>query len=85
MFTPKVRGYIYGIVAAVVPLLVTLGVLSDNQGGQVLAITSSALTVLASVLAIANIKPADTPAGVAAQVEDIAVGAADAADPAIGQ
>ncbi len=42
------RKYIYGIVAAIVPLLISLNVLEAN-------IAASVLTVAASVLAISNV------------------------------
>lgn len=54
-FTPKVRAWLYGIVGAVVPLLVILGVIDGTVAGSVLAIAGSVLAVGTSSLALANI------------------------------
>lgn len=58
---PETRRWIYGIIAALVPLLVTLGTLTDEVAGQLLNILAAVLTVGGSTLAIANV-PANTPA-----------------------
>ncbi len=51
----KTRAWIYGIVGAVVPLLVTLGVLTGEVAGHVMAIAASLLAVGSSALAMANV------------------------------
>lgn len=56
---PETRRWIYGIIAALVPLLVTLGTLTDEVAGQLLNILAAVLTVGGSTLAIANV-PANT-------------------------
>lgn len=58
-FNPSTRHWIYGVVGAVVPLLVTLGVISGDVAGHVMAIAASVLAVGTSALAMANI--AQTP------------------------
>jgi len=52
---PETRRWIYGIVAALVPLLVTLGTLTDDVASQLLNILAAVLTVGSSSLAIANV------------------------------
>jgi hypothetical protein len=49
------RKYIYGIIGSVVPLLVTLGVISGEVAGHIMAIAASALALGGSLLAISNI------------------------------
>lgn len=56
---PETRKWVYGIIAAAVPLLVTLGTLTDEVAGQLLNILAAVLTVGGSTLAIANV-PANT-------------------------
>lgn len=46
------RGVLYGAAATIVPALVTLGYVSDEQSVQTLALLSNSLTVLAAVVAI---------------------------------
>jgi len=55
---PAVRKWIYGIIAATVPLLVTLGSLTDAVGAQLLNISAAVLAIGGSALAIANV-PSD--------------------------
>lgn len=55
VFTPRVRAWLYGVVGAVVPLLVILGVVDGTVGGGILAIAGSVLAVGTSSLALANI------------------------------
>ena len=50
----KTRKYIYGIIGTITPLLVTLGVLSNEVAGHLLAIAASILTLGGSMLAINN-------------------------------
>jgi hypothetical protein len=55
---PAVRKWIYGIIATTVPLLVTLGSLTDAVGAQLLNISAAVLAIGGSALAIANV-PSD--------------------------
>jgi hypothetical protein len=55
MLKAKTRKYIYGVIGAVVPLLVTLGVLSGDVAGHLMAIAASVLALGSSTLAINNI------------------------------
>ncbi len=50
----KTRKYIYGVVVAAIPLLVTLGVLTEDVAGQVALIAAAVLGVGTSGLAAAN-------------------------------
>jgi hypothetical protein len=52
---PETRKWIYGIIAALVPLLVTLGTLSEPLAGQILTVVAAILTVGGSALAIKNV------------------------------
>lgn len=52
--SPRVRSWIYGIVAAVVPLLGVLGVVTPDVGGHILNIAGAVLGVGALALANAN-------------------------------
>lgn len=52
----KTRRYIYGVVGTVTPLLVTLGVVSGEVAGHILAIAASVLALGSSALAISNAK-----------------------------
>jgi hypothetical protein len=52
---PETRKWIYGIVAALVPLLVTIGTLSDELASQILSVVAAILTVGGSALAIKNV------------------------------
>jgi hypothetical protein len=51
----QTRKYIYAIVGSVVPLLVTLGVVSGDVAGHILAIAASVLALGSSALALNNI------------------------------
>jgi hypothetical protein len=55
MLKPTTRKYIYAIIGSVVPLLVTLGVLSGDVAGHIMAIAASVLALGGSVLSINNI------------------------------
>lgn len=55
---PETRKWIYGIIAALVPLLVTLGTLSEELASQILTVVAAILTVGGSALAIKNV-PSD--------------------------
>jgi hypothetical protein len=56
-FTPEIRKHIYSIAMAVVPLLVTLGVITDDVAAHVLNIIAAVLAVGATALARANVAP----------------------------
>jgi len=55
--TASVRQSIYGIVAAIVPLLVLVGVISESVGGNILAIAASVIATAGAVLALKNLSP----------------------------
>lgn len=52
--SPAVRAWLYGIIAAVVPLLVLLGVFSTEIGAHVLNIAAAFLAIGALTLAAKN-------------------------------
>lgn len=52
---PELRRWIYGVIAAVVPLLVMVGTLTDEVAQQVMNITAAVLAVGGSALAISNV------------------------------
>lgn len=54
-FTPKTRAWLYGIVAAVVPLLIALGALSDDIGQLVLNVVAALLAIGSSTMARAHV------------------------------
>ena len=56
-FTPEIRKNIYRVATAVVPLLVTLGILTDDIAGHVLNIVAALLAMGASTLAWQNVAP----------------------------
>jgi hypothetical protein len=56
---PQTRKWIYGIIAALVPLLVTIGSLSEPLAGQILGVAAAVLTVGGSALAIKNVPKDD--------------------------
>jgi hypothetical protein len=58
-FTPHTRKWIYGIIAALVPLLVMLGTISEELASQILAVVAAVLTVGGSALAIKNVPTDD--------------------------
>ena len=66
-FTPEVRKAIYALVAALVPLLVTLGFLTGEQSQAILSSVAAFLAFFGSVLAIRNVAP-NNPQG---EFEDI--------------
>lgn len=51
----KQRKYVYGVIGTIVPLLVTLGILSNEIAGHIMAIAASVLSLAGSVLALNNI------------------------------
>jgi hypothetical protein len=52
---PAVRKWIYGIVAATVPLLISLGTISGELGAQILNVAAAVLAIGGSVLAISHV------------------------------
>lgn len=56
---PAVRKWIYGIIAATVPLLITLGSITTELGTQILNVAAAVLAVGGSVLAISNVPKED--------------------------
>ena len=54
-FKPEVRKLIYGVIAALVPLLVAFGAISNEIGQTVLNVSAAILTISGSVLAIKNV------------------------------
>jgi hypothetical protein len=52
---PAVRKWIYGIIAATVPLLISIGTISGEIGAQVLNVAAAVLAVGGSVLAITHV------------------------------
>jgi len=55
----ETRRWIYGIIAATVPLLVTLGAITGDVAGQLLNIAAAMLAIGGSALAISNVPAAD--------------------------
>jgi len=58
-FNPAVRKAIYAAAAGLVPLLVVLGFITDEQSQQILSSIAAALAFLASITAINNVTPAN--------------------------
>lgn len=58
-FKPKTRKWIYGIIAAIVPLFVTLGYITPEIARELLAVAAALLTVAGSALAIKNVPDQD--------------------------
>ena len=57
MPTPEVRMWLYRVGAAVIPLLVILGLLSDDVAQQVLLVVAALLAAGEGTMAAANTKP----------------------------
>jgi hypothetical protein len=53
--TPETRKWIYGVIAAIVPLLVAIGILSEELASPLLNVFAAILTVTGSALAIRNV------------------------------
>lgn len=53
---PQTRKYIYTIVIAVMPILVTLGLLTDQLGSQIVNAIAALLAIGSSALAHRNVK-----------------------------
>lgn len=56
---PHVRKWIYGIIAATVPLLITIGSITGELGQQILNVAAAVLAVGGSALAISNVPDED--------------------------
>jgi hypothetical protein len=54
-FKPETRRWIYGVIAGLVPLFITLGYLSPELAKDYLALAAAVLTVGGSALAIKNV------------------------------
>jgi uncharacterized membrane protein len=66
MFTPEMRRYIYGIVTAAMPLLITMGAVSTGLTQQILLLAAAVLGVSTPAMANANVSKTETPAPVEA-------------------
>lgn len=51
---PRTRNYLFKIASVVVPLLVTVGVVSDTLAGHIIAIAAAVLGLAAPAMAAAN-------------------------------
>jgi hypothetical protein len=56
---PHTRKWIYGIVAATVPLLISLGTITNELGAQILNVAAALLAIGSSALAIAYVPDAE--------------------------
>lgn len=54
--TPQVRTYIYGVISAALPLLVTAGVLAQEDMQQWLFLAAAILGLGSNILAAANVQ-----------------------------
>jgi hypothetical protein len=54
-FPPHIRKWIYGIIAATVPLLITVGSLNPQIGSEILNVAAAVLAIGGSALAIKNV------------------------------
>jgi hypothetical protein len=52
---PATRKWIYGIVAATVPLLISLGTITGELGAQILNVAAALLAIGSSALAISYV------------------------------
>lgn len=55
-FTPKVRKAIYAAVAGIVPLLIMLGLITDEQSQAIMSSVAAFLTFFATILAGSNVQ-----------------------------
>jgi len=55
--TAKVRTRIYAVLVALVPLLITLGAITPDVGGQILSVSAAVLAALGTILSLLNITP----------------------------
>jgi hypothetical protein len=56
---PEVRKWIYGIIAATVPLLISLGTITNELGAQILNVAAALLAMGGSALAISYVPDAE--------------------------
>jgi hypothetical protein len=56
---PATRKWIYGIIAATVPLLISLGTISNEIGAGILNVAAALLTMGSSALAISYVPDAE--------------------------
>jgi hypothetical protein len=56
ILTPQVRTYIYGVISAALPLLVTAGFLAPEDMQQWLLLSAALLGLGSNILAAANVK-----------------------------
>jgi hypothetical protein len=56
---PAVRKWIYAIIAATVPLLISLGSITSELGTQILNVAAAVLAIGGSALAISNVPDED--------------------------
>lgn len=61
IFTPTVRLYLYGVISAALPLLVTAGVLATDDMKDWLFLAAAILGLGSNVMAAANMKPQAQP------------------------
>jgi uncharacterized phage infection (PIP) family protein YhgE len=54
-FPPEIRKWIYGIIAATVPLLITVGSITPEIGGMILNVAAAVLAIGGSALAIKHV------------------------------
>jgi len=59
ILTPQVRTYLYGVVSAGLPLLVTAGFLAPEDVQQWLLLSAALLGMGSNILAAANVKPVE--------------------------
>lgn len=57
VFNPQVRTYLYGVVSAALPLLVTAGFLAPEDVQQWLLLAAAILGLGSNIMAVANVKP----------------------------
>lgn len=72
-FNPQLRKAIYAAVAGLVPLLVALGFLTDEQSQAILSSVAALLAFLASALAVNNTQT-NNPEGDFEDFEDVTEG-----------
>ena len=72
-FNPQLRKAIYAAVAGLVPLLVALGFLTDEQSQAILSSVAALLAFLASALAVNNTET-NNPEGHFEDFEDVTEG-----------
>ena len=60
MFTPETRRYIYGIVTAASPLIISAGIVSEGIVQQALLVIAAILGITVPSLAVANVPKPET-------------------------